>query len=115
MEYTERLKLPLVEETDVFDEKLWNDGNKQIEKVCIAYDTIVNLTCPANQQDVTYPVDATKYLYFELVPTNPENSEEWNQIALASYRCWYDGSDIHLYAEGQVPTKNVYVTIIGWY
>ena len=117
MAKTTRLGLPIVTLADAFDVNLWNDGYTTIDQKCLTFEMVSTFNYPANQKEHQVEIQDRNYFFLELLPGNPENQTQWNLLSLASIRSWYNSTDKKLYlcCEGQIPTQDISIQVLGWF
>ena len=113
--YTDRLKIKLVEETDSMDPELWNEPFQRIDSLCLARTVVGNVIYPKNEKSMDLG-DGHPFAHYFVFLTDPSDKDEWDEASVADFRV-YVNEENHLIIEpdAKIPNIDIHITIWGLY
>ena len=116
--YTNRFKLPLLENGDVMSLDSFNQPHQMIDDSCLGFKDfasfVVNFDntgkATVNLQNVPSSIK-----FIQIFPEEPSNEENWKTIARASIRAYVQENVLNLQCQGVIPNKSVTIHMVGYY
>lgn len=120
MATTNRLKIPLVEDSSNMSKELWNNAYSQIDTVCVGYSDLGIQSIQFAEKTTKISIsNINQYKRIRIMPGEPEDQEQWKTIARANIRCYVETGQtdmLTLSCEGIIPIGiDIKIQFIGEY